>query len=91
MFVSYVFCLVKYLLQTLLEYFLKDPQSSVGSSIVHFPITLTQGGYGLENTYEDVRSSDILEDILTAYVESVNKEPEEVGKPNSNKSLTRCQ
>ena len=36
------------------------------------------GGFGLENTYEDVGSREHFEEILRTYVDAVNKEPEEI-------------
>ena len=40
---------------------------------------LSIGGFGLANVYEDVPSADHFESVLAAYVEAVNKEPEEIG------------
>ena len=39
---------------------------------------LTVGGFGVANTYENIQSSQYFEDIVKAYVETVNKEPEDV-------------
>lgn len=39
---------------------------------------LQDGGFGLENTYEDVGSREHFEEILRTYVDAVNKEPEEI-------------
>ena len=41
---------------------------------------LTVGGFGTCNTYENLQSSQYFEDIVKAYVDTVNKEPEEVGE-----------
>ena len=39
---------------------------------------LQDGGFGLENTYENVASRENFEEILRTYVDAVNKEPEEI-------------
>ena len=39
---------------------------------------LQDGGFGLENTYENVASKEHFEEILRTYVDAVNKEPEEI-------------
>jgi len=41
---------------------------------------LKTGGFALENVYESVRSAPYFEDILKAYVDSVNREPEDIGE-----------
>ncbi len=39
---------------------------------------LQQGGFGVNNLYENVESRAAFEDILKTYVDAVNKEPEDV-------------
>ena len=39
---------------------------------------LQEGGFGLENTYENISSREHFEEILRTYVDCVNKEPEEI-------------
>ena len=39
---------------------------------------LQEGGFGLENTYENVESKEHFEEILRTYGDAVNKEPEEI-------------
>ncbi|XP_059087881.1 uncharacterized protein LOC131884201 isoform X2 [Tigriopus californicus] len=39
---------------------------------------LSVGGFGLSNIYENIPSRQHLEDILKAFVEAINKEPEEI-------------
>ncbi len=41
---------------------------------------LQKAGFGLENTFDDLKSSKNLYDILNSYVEAVNKEEEDIGK-----------
>lgn len=41
---------------------------------------LSVGGFGLSNIYENVPSRQHFEDILKAFVDAINKEPEEIGK-----------
>ena len=38
--------------------------------------------FGTENNFENVHSKDHMEWILKSYIESVNKDPEEIGIPN---------
>ena len=42
--------------------------------------TLRKADYCLENAYENVKSKRQFEDIIEAYVESINRNPEEIGK-----------
>ena len=42
--------------------------------------TLRKADYCLENSYENVKSKRQFEDIIDAYVESINRNPEEIGK-----------
>ena len=45
--------------------------------------TLRKADYCLENCYENIKSKRQFEDIIDAYVESINRSPEEIGKaPN---------
>ena len=42
--------------------------------------TLRKADYCLENAYENVKSNREFGDIIEAYVESINRNPEEIGK-----------
>ena len=42
--------------------------------------TLSKADYCLENCYENVKSKRQFVDIIDAYVESINRNPEEIGK-----------
>ena len=42
--------------------------------------TLRKADYCLENSFENIKSKRQFEDIIDAYVESINRSPEEIGK-----------
>ena len=46
--------------------------------------TLRKADYCLENSYENIKSKRQFEDIIDAYVESINRSPEEIGNTSNN-------
>ena len=46
--------------------------------------TLKNADYCLENSYENVKSKEQFENILDAYVDSMNRNAEEIGKKTEN-------
>ena len=46
--------------------------------------------FGTENNFENVHSKDHMEWILKSYVESVNKDPEDIGISNITTHILSC-